>query len=208
MLERQTEALTAEREETLQRFIQAVQQGMQDFKRTRESSRSPQRRRRSEQRNSEIEGNERVTEVPPPSTLPPRQYEYRNPVYEAEQKFGEEVTPIIDQTQSTKTYLLDETKEEPTPVRVDYDPKNPKGHPDMSFPKISRPRRTRYEETGEDVSETEMKRTYKKGDRERENNYPGNTTTENTQTCPISSSCGRRIGSSGTWRRTWKRTPG
>ena len=40
MLERQTEALAAEREEMLQRFIQAVQQGMQDFRRTRESSRS------------------------------------------------------------------------------------------------------------------------------------------------------------------------
>ena len=185
MLERQTEALAAEREETLQRLIQAVQQGMQDFKETQENSRSPRRRRRSEQRNSEIEGNERVTEVPPPSTLPPREYEYRNPIYEAEQKFGEEITPTVDQTQSTKTYLLDETKEEPIPVRVDYDPKNPEGHPDMSFPKMSRPRRARYEETGQDVSETEMKRTNKKGDRERENNYPGNTTTENTQKVPL-----------------------
>ena len=185
MLERQTEALAAEREETLQRFIQAVQQGMQDYRRTQENSKSPRRRRRSEQRNSEIEGNERVTEVPPPSTLPPQGYQYRNPVYDLEQKFGEEVTPVVDQTQSTKTYLLDETKEEPTPVRVDYDPKNPEKHPNVSFPKTSQPRRARYEETEGDVSETEMKRTYKKGNRERENNYPGNTTTENTQNVPL-----------------------
>ena len=135
MLERQTEALAAEREETLQRFIQVVQQGMQDYRRTRENSRSPRRRRRSEQRNSEIEGDERVTEVPPPSVLPPQGYEYRNPVYDVEQKFGEEVTPVVDQTQSTKTYLLDETQEEPTPVRVDYDPKNSEKHPNVSFPR-------------------------------------------------------------------------
>ena len=38
MLERQTETLAVEREETLQRFIQAVQQGMQDYKRTQENS--------------------------------------------------------------------------------------------------------------------------------------------------------------------------
>ena len=53
---------------------------------------------------------------------------------EVEQKFGEEVTPVVDQTQSTKTYLLDETKEEPTPVRVDYDPKNPEGRDNIRFP--------------------------------------------------------------------------
>ena len=46
-------------------------------------------------------------------------------IFDAEQKFGEEVTPVVDRTQSTKTYLLDETKEEPTPVRIDYDPKYP-----------------------------------------------------------------------------------
>ena len=74
---------------------------------------------------------------------------------------------MVDQTQSTKTYLLDETKEEPTPVKVDYDPKNPKERPNISFPVLSQPRRTRYEGTEGDVSETEMKRTYKKGDRER-----------------------------------------
>ena len=69
MLERQTEVLAADREETLQRFIQAVQQGMWDYRRTQENSRTPRGRRRSEQRNSGIEGDERITEVPPPSPL-------------------------------------------------------------------------------------------------------------------------------------------
>ena len=81
--------------------------------------------------------------------------------------------------------MLDETKEEPTPVRVEYDPKNPERHPDVSLRKTSQPRRERYEETKGDMSETEMKRTYKKGNRERENNYPGNTTTESTQNVPL-----------------------
>ena len=184
LLEEQTEKLAAEREETLKQFIQAVQQGMQDFGRIQGSPRSPRRRRRNEQGSTEIGINERITEVPRPPTLPPQTYEYRNPVFDAEQKFGEEVTPVADQTPSTKTYLLDETKE-PTPVRVDYDPKNPDIHPNVSFPITSQPRQTRYEETVEDVSETEMKRTYKKGERERENNYPGNGTANNAQNVPI-----------------------
>ena len=185
MLERQTEVLAADREETLQRFIQAVQQGMQEYRRTQQNARIPQGRQRSEQRSSGVEGDERVTEVPPPSSLPPQGYTYKNPVYETEQKFGEEVTPVVDQTQSTKAYLLDETKEEPTPVEVDYDPKNPEERPNISFPVTSHPRRTRYEGTEGNVSETEMKRTYKKGDRERENNYPGNTTNEGAQNVPL-----------------------
>ena len=185
MLERQTEVLAADREETLQRFISAVQQGMQEYRRTQENSRTPRRRPRSEQRSLGVEEDEKITEVPPPPFVPPQGHKYKNPIYEVEQKFGEEVTPVADQTQSTKTYLLDETKEEPTPVRVDYDPKNPEGRDNISFPIIPQPRQMRYEGTEGNVSETDMKRTYKKGDRERENNYPGNTTHEGTQSVPL-----------------------
>ena len=81
MLERQTEVLAADREETLQRFISAVQQGMQEYRRTQENSRTPRRRPRSEQRSLGVEEDEKITEVPPPPFVPPQGHKYKNPIY-------------------------------------------------------------------------------------------------------------------------------
>ena len=190
MIEEQTEKLVVEREEMLKRFIQEIQQGMQNFSENRRSSDDSRRRRGNEQEDPIVEVNKGKTDMRPPRPPPPQTYQYRNPIFDLEQKFGEEVTPINDQSQTTKTYLLDETKEEPTPVRVDYDPKYSDKNPNVSFPVTLQPKQTRYEESVEPTSETELKRTHKKGERERENNYPGNTTAENTQSVPIVSHAG------------------
>ena len=87
MIEEQTEKLVAEREEMLKRFIQEIQQGMQSFNETRGSTNVSRRRRGSGQEDPNVKGDERKTDIRP-QPPPPQTDQYRNPIFDLEQKFG------------------------------------------------------------------------------------------------------------------------